>query len=79
MQSNSSGERGIALFVALFALLIVTAVALGMVFQAGTETSINGNYRDDQLAFYAAKAGLEEARDRMRANAGAGIRHFDQR
>ena len=73
MQSNSSGERGIALFVALFALLIVTAVALGMVFQAGTETSINGNYRDDQLAFYAAKAGLEEARDRMRANAGAGI------
>ena len=40
MQSNSSGERGIALFVALFALLIVTAVALGMVFQAGTETSI---------------------------------------
>ena len=73
MQSNSSGERGIALFVALFALLIVTAVALGMMFQADTETSINGNYRDDQVAFYAAKAGLEEARDRLRANAGAGI------
>jgi len=73
VQSNSSGERGIALFVALFALLIVTAIALGMVFQTGTETSLNGNYRDAQSAFYAARAGLEEARDRMRPDAGTGI------
>jgi len=41
MQSNSSGERGVALFVALFALLIVTAIALGMMFQTDTETSIS--------------------------------------
>ncbi len=73
MQSNASRERGVALFLALFALLIVTAVAMGMMFLADTETSINANYRDDQFAFYAAKAGLEEARDRMRSNAGAGI------
>ena len=73
MQVNSTEERGVALFVALFALLIVTAVAMGMMFLADTETTINANYRDDQASFYAAKAGLEEARDRMRANAGIGI------
>ncbi len=73
MQAKRSHQRGVALFVTLFALLIVTAIALGMMFLADTETSINASYRDDQRAFYAAKAGLEEARDRMRANAGAGI------
>ena len=73
MPSNASNERGVALFLALFALLIVTAVAMGLMFLADTETSINANYRDDQVAFYAARTGLEEARDRMRANAGAGI------
>src|SRR5712692_2042997 len=73
MSSLRSNQRGVALFLALFALLIVTALALGMMYLADTETSINGNYRDDQAAFYAARAGLEEARDRMRSNAGSGI------
>jgi hypothetical protein len=66
-------ERGIALVMALIALLIVTSIGLSMMFMADTETSINGNYRDEQTAYYASKAGLEEVRDRMRSNAGAGI------
>src|SRR2546427_3441380 len=34
------------------------------------ETSINGNYRDKQEAFYAALAGLQEARDRIQPSWG---------
>jgi Tfp pilus assembly protein PilX len=63
----------VALLFALFALLLVTGIAMGLMFLADTETNINSNYRDEQTAFYSAKAGLEEVRDRMRSNAGAGI------
>jgi hypothetical protein len=73
MERKKLDERGMALVMALIALLIVTSIGLGMMFMADTETSINGNYRDEQTAYYAAKAGLEEARDRMRSNAGTGI------
>jgi hypothetical protein len=34
-----------------------------------TDTSINANYKDSQAAFYAMRAGLEEARDRMQSTA----------
>jgi len=73
MLPNRWNQRGVALLIALFALLLVTGIGMGLMFLADTETSINSNYRDEQVAFYAAKAGLEEARDRMRSNAGAGI------
>lgn len=57
-----------ALIVVLLLLLLVSAIGLGMVYMSNTETAINGNYRDSQLAFYAMRAGLEEVRDRMRSN-----------
>jgi hypothetical protein len=69
MERKKQNKRGMALVMALIALLIVTSIGLGMMFMADTETSINSNYRDEQTAYYAAKAGLEEARDRMRAAA----------
>src|SRR5579859_2758932 len=61
-------EAGMALILVLLLLLLVSAIGLGMVFMSNTETSINGNYRDSQLAFFAMRAGLEETRDRMRTN-----------
>jgi Tfp pilus assembly protein PilX len=73
MERRKQTERGVALVMALIALLIVTSIGLSMMFMSDTETTINGNYRDEQTAYYAAKAGLEEARDRMRANASATI------
>ncbi len=63
-------ERGIALFIAIFTLLLITAIAAGMVMLTNTDTNISANFRDEQTAFFAAKAGLEEVRDRMRVNAG---------
>jgi hypothetical protein len=58
-------ERGVALFFSIFALLLLTAIGAAMIFMAGTETSVNYNYRQEQMAYFAAKAGLEEARARM--------------
>jgi hypothetical protein len=61
-------ESGVALLIALLALLLISAVGLGMVYMSSTETSINGNYKDTQTAFFAMRGGLEEMRDRMRSN-----------
>ena len=61
-------ERGMALILALLALLLISAVGLGMIYMSTTETSINSNYKDTQQAFFAMRAGLEEMRDRMRSN-----------
>lgn len=60
------GESGMALIVVLLLLMIVSAIGLGMLYMSNTESAINTNYRDSQLSFFAMRAGLEEARDRMR-------------
>ena len=57
-------ERGTALLIAIFALMILAAVGMGMIYMANTETSVNSNYRQSQQAYFAARAGLEQARDR---------------
>jgi len=62
-------ERGMALLVALLALLLVSAIGMGMMYMSTTETSVNANYRDTQRAFFSMRAGLEEMRDRMRLDA----------
>jgi hypothetical protein len=67
-RSKHTGENGMALILVLLLLLLVSAIGLGMVYMSNTETSINANYRDSQTAFYSMRAGLEEARDRMRTN-----------
>jgi hypothetical protein len=61
-------ERGVALILVLLTLLLLSAIGLGMMYMSDTETAVGSNYRDTQLAFFAMRAGLEEARDRMRAS-----------
>jgi hypothetical protein len=63
--SRRNPEKGIALFIAMFALMLLSAIGLAMVFSADTETSISANFRDQQVATYAALSGLQEARDRL--------------
>ena len=67
--NNRNNEKGIALLIVLMALFLVAAVGMGMIYMSNTETSINANYRDTQLAFFSMRGGLEEMRDRMRASA----------
>jgi hypothetical protein len=66
---TNNNEKGVALLVALLTLLLITAIGMGLIVMANTETSISANFRDEQTAFFSAKAGLEEVRDRMRAGA----------
>jgi hypothetical protein len=61
-------QHGIALFMVLLILLVITAIGMGLLFMADTETSVNANYKDTQVAFFAMRSGLEEVRDRMRSN-----------
>ena len=65
---NNRRERGIALLAVLLALLLISAISLGMMYMANAETSVNDNYKDTQTAFFSVRAGLEEMRDRMRTN-----------
>jgi Tfp pilus assembly protein PilX len=62
-------ERGIALILALLVLLLVSAVLMGMIMMSNTETNISANFRDEQTAYFASTAGIEEVRDRMRSSA----------
>lgn len=58
-------QKGVALLLTIFGLLLLTAVAAAMMFSSDSETQIAMNYRDSQVASYAAVAGLQEARDRI--------------
>ena len=64
-KTNHRDERGVALFVAILALLLLTAVAAGMMYLSSTETSISSNFKAEETAYFAARAGVEEVRDRM--------------
>lgn len=58
-------ERGMALMMALFALLLLSGIGLCMVLASTTETRIDANYGGSLRSYYAAHSGLEEMRDRI--------------
>lgn len=65
-------ERGVALLMTIFGLLLLTGIAVAMMFSSDSETMIAVNYRDKNAATYAALSGLQEARDRLQPrNSGA--------
>ena len=70
MIESKNREHGVALLFCLFALLILTAVSTSLVLLANTESSINYNYRTEEVAFFAAKTGIYEALDRMQQSNG---------
>lgn len=63
--STRRRERGIALFAVMFAILLLSVIGLGMMYSSNTESAINSNYKDAQIALYAAAGGLQEVRDRI--------------
>ncbi len=64
-QIGQRSERGVAILLCLFALLLLSAIGLSMAFMADTETAINRNYRDAQTAYFGATAGVQEAKERL--------------
>lgn len=69
MKANSKSggptERGIALLIALFVLVLISGVAISLIVMAGSESSLAGNYRYATNTFLAAQGGLEEGRERL--------------
>ncbi len=58
-------EKGIALLISIFILLLISVVAIALIVSSGTETALAGNYRSSTGVYYAALSGLEEARARL--------------
>ena len=63
--TRGRNQRGIALLLTIFGLLLLTAVAVAMLYSSNSETLIAVNYRDKQAATYAALSALEEGRQRI--------------
>lgn len=66
MKKNKS-QAGVALLIAIFALLLISVIAIAMVVSSGTDSALQSNYRTSTGAYYAALAGAEEARGRLLA------------
>jgi hypothetical protein len=60
-------ERGVALVVALLAMLVMVALGAGLMLAAATESRITRNFRNNTEALYAADAVLEVAVDELRS------------
>ena len=65
MRRKSGPERGAALVIAIFSLMLISVIATSLILTAGTQTAIRSNYKSSMHAFYDAKAGVEEARGRL--------------
>jgi len=65
-------ENGMALLLTLFTLLLLSALGLFMALSSDTETRIDANYGGNLRAYYAARSGLEEVRDRVKYQSSQG-------
>src|SRR5437764_14087100 len=67
-------EHGIAMLVVLFALILVSAIGLALMFSTNSETGANSGFRQSNLSYSAARSGAEALRAPMRITvATAGI------
>jgi hypothetical protein len=58
-------QRGAALLIAIFSLLLVSVIAIALIVSSGTDSALASNYRTSASAYYASLAGIEEARGRL--------------
>lgn len=58
---HTAGERGIALFVAILLLLVVTVMGVALLFTASIEQTLSGTETRISKIFYAADSGVEYA------------------
>jgi hypothetical protein len=58
-------NTGVVLLACLLALMLLTAIALGLMYLGDAETRTNDNFRSSQQAYFASLAGLQNVRERM--------------
>ncbi len=74
---TSKAEEGIALLISIFVLLLISVVAIALIVSSGTESALAGNYRSSTSVYYAAMAGLEEVRARLRPQSPISFKNTD--
>jgi len=67
LEGRLGDERGMALLVALMAILLVMALGTALALGASVESTITRNFRHSSGALYAADAGLERAAGDLKA------------
>ena len=65
MTTRKNKQRGVALVLAIFTLMLISVVGTALILMAGTESAMKMNYKSAMHAFYDAKAGVEEGRGRL--------------
>ncbi len=69
-------QKGIVLPIALVFLVVLGVMGGAAVMMTRTDIRISGNYKNSETAFYVAEAGIENARETLRAlNAASGIKN----
>src|SRR5579859_590311 len=68
-KNNQNRQKGVALMLSLVLLLLITAIAFGVIGMSNTENSINTNFKSEETEYFAARAGVEEGRNRILSNA----------
>jgi Tfp pilus assembly protein PilX len=71
--STHMNENGMVTAVALLLLAVLALLGTAAVVVTSTDILIGGNYKVSEQAFYAAEAGVEETRGRLRSTAGANL------
>jgi len=64
--SHTRSESGVALIVTILLLILVTAMALGAMDNVQRDQQVAGFQNSARLAFYAAEAGVADAKNRLR-------------
>ena len=72
-RSNMTHNRGFALVAVLLLMAVVGIVTATVLQTTSTEIRISGNHRQAIQEFYAAEAGLAEARSRLRKTTGTEV------
>lgn len=63
-----SDEKGMVLVVGLLLIVVLSLLGTTAVMTSTTDMKISANYKTSNQAFYAAEAGVEEARERLRGS-----------
>lgn len=55
-------ERGVAMLIAMLAIVLLAIIGLGFMFMADIENNVNTSYKQSEKAYFASRAGLENVR-----------------
>lgn len=61
-KAGQNSQRGVAMLVAMLAVVLLAIIGLGFIFMAETENSVNNSYKDAQKSYFASRSGLENVR-----------------